>query len=83
MGNEMDEWELVDELAECMAYCCAERENKEASVAWKSMVVKFYHEQWGRLPLPLQQFRVKAVKKGIKMAHAEVGNQARVRRPLT
>ena len=24
-GNEMDEWELADELAEIMAYCCTGR----------------------------------------------------------
>ena len=31
---------------------------------------------------PLQLFRIKAVKKGIKRAHVEAGNQTWARRPL-
>ena len=39
--------ELVEELAEFMAYCCAERNNKDATVEGKLMAVNVYHEQWG------------------------------------
>ena len=46
LGKELDEWELVEELTEFMAYCCAGRKNKEATVAGKLMAVNFYHEQW-------------------------------------
>ena len=45
--------------------------------------MNLYHEQWVGLPLPLQHFRIKAVRNGIKRAHVEAGNQTRVRRPLT
>ena len=47
LGNEMDEWGLADELTEFVVYCCAERKNKEATVAGKLMVVNFCHDQWG------------------------------------
>ena len=43
----MDDWELADELAEIVAYWCAERKNKEATTAGKLMAVNIYHEQWG------------------------------------
>ena len=66
-----------------MAYCCAERTNKEAAVAGKLMAVNFHHEQWRGLSLPLQHFRIKAVEKGIKRAHVEAENQTRESRPLT
>ena len=83
LGEDLREWELVEELTECMAYSCAERKNKEAIVAGKLMAVYSYHEQWGKLYLPLQNFRIHAVKKGIRTAHSEEGNQTRVTRPLT
>ena len=73
----------MEELTEFMAHCCAERKNKEATVAGTWMAVNFNHEQWGGLSLPLQHFRIQAVKKGIRRAHAEAENHARVRRPLT
>ena len=38
-------WERVQELAEFMAYCFAERKNKEATVAWKLIAANGYHEQ--------------------------------------
>ena len=82
LGKELGEWELVEELTEFIAYCCAEGRNKEATVAGKLMAVNFYHEQWGGLTLPLQHFRIQAVKKRIRRAHAEAGNQARVKGPL-
>ena len=83
MRKELGEWELVEELTGFMAYCCAERKNMEATVAGKLMAVNLYHEQWRGLSLPLQHFRIQAVKKGVRRAYAEAGNQARVRRPLT
>ena len=83
MGGEMNEWELVEELTEFMAYCCAERKNKETTVAEKLIAVNVSHEKWVGLFLPLQHFRIKAVRKGIKRVHLEAGNQTRVRRPVT
>ena len=44
LGEEMNEWELVEELTEFMAYCCAERKNKEATVAGKLDSLNYYHE---------------------------------------
>ena len=79
----MNEWELVEELTEFMAYCCAERKNEEATVAGKLITVNFYHEQWVGLSSPLQHVRIKAVKNGIKRAQVEARNQTRVSRPLT
>ena len=70
--GEMNEWGLVD-LAELMTYYCAERKNKEVPVAGKLVAVNVYHEQWVGLPLPLQHFRIKAVRKGIKRVHVEAG----------
>ena len=70
----MSVWEIVEGLTEFMAYCCAERKNKESIV---------YHEQWVGLSSLLQHFRIKAVEKKIKRAHVEAGNQTRARRPLT
>ena len=83
MRGDMSEMELVKELSEFTAYCCAERKNKEATVAGKMVAVNVNHEQWVRLSLPLQHFRIHAVRKGIKRAHVEAENQARVRRPLS
>ena len=83
MGKELDEWELVEELTEFMAYCCAERKSTKATVAGKLMAVNVYHEHWGQLSPPLQHFRIKAEKKSIRRAHEESGNKARERRPLT
>ena len=81
LEREFDEWKLVEELKVFRAHCCAKWKSKEATVAGKLMAV--FHEQWVGLSLPLQHFSVQAVKKGIRRAHAEAGNQARVRRPLT
>ena len=63
------ELEVVDELAEYMAYCCAVRENRESPVAGKLVAINFFHEQWMEKTLPLNHFRIKAVKEGIKRAH--------------
>ena len=38
---------MADELIEIVVCCCAEKKNKEATVAGKFMAVNFYHEQWG------------------------------------
>ena len=51
-------------------------------MAGKLVAVNLYHEQWVGVSLPLQHFRIKAVKKGIKRAHVEAGNQTWARRPL-
>ena len=58
LGKKLDKWELVDELTEFMAYCCAERKNMEATVAWNLMAVNVYQEHWGGLSLPLHHFRI-------------------------
>ena len=42
-----------------------------------------FHEQWMGKSLPLNHFRIKAVKEGIKRAHVEGGTQQRMRRPLS
>ena len=52
-------------------------------MAGKLMTVDFYHEQWLGLSLPLQHFRIKVARKGIKRAHVGAGDEKRVRRPLT
>ena len=65
LEGEMNEWELVEELTEFMAYCCAERKNKESTVEGKLAAVNVYYKQVVGLSLPLQHFRIKAVKKGI------------------
>ena len=81
--GDMNEWELVEELAEFVAYCCAGRKKKEATVAGKRVAVILYNEQWVGLSLPLQQVMIKIARNGIKRAHVEAGNQTRVRRPPT
>ena len=55
--------EVVDELAEYMAYCCVARGNREKTRVGKLVAVNFFHEQWVGRSLPLDHFRVKAVKK--------------------
>ena len=77
------ELKVVDELAEYMTFCCAVRGNRESTVAGKLVAVKFFHEQWMGKSLPLNHFRIKAVREGIKRAHVEEGTQQRVRRPLS
>ena len=77
------ELEVVDELAEYMAYYCAVRGDRESTVAGKLMAVNFFHEQWMGKTLTLNHFRIKAVKEGIKRAHVEGGTQQRIKRPLS
>ena len=66
-----------------MAFCCAVKPNKEATVAGKLVAVNFYHQQWVGLSLPINYVRVRAVRQGIKRAHVESGSQQRLRRQLT
>ena len=47
------------------------------------MAVNFFHEQWMGKTLPLNYFRIKAVKEGIKRVHVEGGTQQRMPRPLS
>ena len=77
------ERELVDELTAFMTYGCAVRGNKKGTTMGEVQAVNFYHEQWMGLSLILGHFRVKAVRQGIRRAHAEVGNQPEMRRPRT
>ena len=83
LDAERGEAGMVEELLRYMAFCCAVKRNKEATVAGKLVAVNFYHEQWVGLSLPISHVRVKAVRQGIKRAHVESGSQQRVRRPLT
>ena len=82
LGGQKNGGELVEELAEFMAHCCAERKNREATMAGKLVAVNVYDEQWVGLYLSLQHFRIRAVRNGMKRAHVEAGNQTWVRRPL-
>ena len=79
----MGETELVAELAEFMGYCCAEKENKETTIAGKLVAINFYHEQSVGLSLPLGTPLIKSVEQGIRRADVEKGPQQRARWPLT
>lgn len=83
LQKELGEMELVAELTEFMGYCCAEKGNKETTIAGKLVAINFYHEQFVGLSLPLGNPLIRSVKQGIKRAHVEKGSQQRVRRPLT
>ena len=49
------EVEVVDELAEYMAYCGAARGTRETPIAGKLVAVNFSHKQWaGARPFPDQ-----------------------------
>ena len=43
LGGEMNEWEMVAERTEFMAYHCAERKNKGTTVAGKLVAANVYH----------------------------------------
>ena len=58
----MGEMELVAEVAESMGYCCAEKGNKETTIAGKLVVINFYHEQFMGLSLPFGNPLIKSVK---------------------
>ena len=47
----MGEMELVAELAEFMGYCCAEKGNKETTIAGKLVAINFYELVGLSLPL--------------------------------
>ena len=79
----MGEMELVAELAVFMGYCCAEKGNKETTIAGKFVAIIFHNEQFVGLSLPLGNPLIKSVKQGIKRAHIEKGTQQRVRKSLT
>ena len=79
LEEEMGKAGMATEQVQHMAFCCAVKKNKEATVAGKLVAVNFYHEQWVGLPLPISHARVKAVRQGIKRAHVESGSQQRVR----
>lgn len=49
----------------------------------KSQAVSMYHKQWTGLSLSLGHVKVKTVRKGIKKANVEVGNQPKLRGLLT
>lgn len=83
LGIDMNEWVLADELTEVVTYCCVDRNNKEATVAGKLMLVKFYHERWGGLELPWKHFRINQVGEIFKRAPVEAENHAQVNRPPT
>ena len=71
---------MVYERAEFLAYCCAERNDRGATVVRKEMAVNVYHEQGVGLSLPLHD-RIRVARKEIDRAHGEAGNQTRVKRP--
>ena len=60
------ELDVVDELAECAA-----QGNRETTIAGQLIAVNVLYEQWVRTLLPLDHFRIKAVKEGIKKAHVK------------
>ena len=64
-------------------YCYAVRGNRESTLAGKLVAVNFFHEQWMGKSLPLNHFRIKTDREGIKRAHVEGGTQLRMRRPLS
>ena len=77
------EVEVVDELAEYVAYFCAARGNRETMIAVKLVAVNLVLEQWMKRLLPLDHSRIEAVKEGIKRAHVEGDIQQRARIPLS
>ena len=78
-----EEGEIVEELAEYMAYCSAFLGNRDSTIMGKLVAVNFYHQQFQNMSLPLSNPYIKGVAQGIKRGHVEKGTQARVRRPLT
>ena len=76
------EMEFVAELAQFMGYCCAEKGNKETTIAGKLVAIICYYEQFVGLSMPLGNRLIRSVKQGIKRAHVEKGTQQRVKRPL-
>ena len=71
----MEEAEIVEELVQYIAFCCAVKRNKDATVAGKLVAVNVCHEQWVGLSLPINHVRVRAVRQEIKRAHVGSGSQ--------
>ena len=69
------ELEVVEELMECQAYCCAGKGNQETMIAGKLVATNSFREQWLGMLLFVNPFRLKA--------DAEGCSQKCVRRPLT
>ena len=76
------ELDVVDELAEYMAYCCAIRGNRETTVAGKLVAVNFFREEWVGRTLLLNHFHIKAVEEGknrrTRGGHPTTGEEAAV-----
>ena len=75
MQNVMGKTKLVAGLVEFMGFCCAEKGNKETTIAGKLVAINFYHEQFVGLSMLLGNPLIKSVKQGIKRAHVEEGAQ--------
>ena len=60
----MGEMELVEELVEFMGYCCGGKWNQEL------ITIKFYHEQFLGLSLPMNNPLIRPAMEGIKSARA-------------
>ena len=65
LDSEMEEAEMVKELAQYMAFCCALKRKKKATASGKLVTVKFCHGQWVELSLPISHVRVRAVRQVI------------------
>ena len=65
LDSEMEEAEMVKELAQYMAFCCALKRKKKATASGKLVTVNFCHGQWVGLSLPISHVRVRAVRQGI------------------
>lgn len=68
------EVDVVEELVEYMAYCCATRGKREMTVIGNLVAVNFLHEQWVERPPPLSHLLIKVVKEDIKKAHTGRGS---------
>lgn len=69
----------MDELAKCIAYCCATRGTRETIITGKLIAVDVLHEQWAERSLPLNHFHIKAINEVIRGARGG-GTQRWVRR---
>ena len=83
LRKDMRAMELVKELVEFMAYCCAGKGSKESTTVGKLVAINFYHEQFLGLSVPMSNPLIRSVRQGIKRAHVGMGSQQKVKRPLT
>ena len=81
--DDLEEHEVVQELAEFMGYSGAVLGNREATIKGKLVAVDFYHRQFRNQSLPLSSPFLKGVGQGIRRKHVEAGSRPKVRRPLT